>query len=142
MRTSNHNTNTDFNAFYFEQITDQTSNNEQPSFNATSKIEKDIHIDSRTTTKAFYSDKRWICNISEHLKFAKKSARQIHITANEKYDQFSIMCKLLSARTCDIIYFDAHLTNKQFDYLRFLQAGSKTELVNARMHFHFERAAC
>ena len=79
----------------------------------------------------------WICNLSQQYVFSQQHHEYLQIKATENNSQFTIMCKLLEADTCRVIYFDDHLTPEQLLELRKRQQLSQTELLHAKVAFIF-----
>lgn len=84
--------------------------------------------------------KRWLCNVSEGVKLSKSVKYGLNIDSRGKLTQYELMVKLLKTETCDVIYFDCHLSASQIGILKMLQVFSNTELVHARLAMQFERA--
>ena len=79
----------------------------------------------------------WICNLSQQYVFSQQHHEYLQIIATENNSQFTIMCKLLEADTCRVIYFDDQLTADQLLELRKRQQLSQTELLHAKVAFIF-----
>ena len=94
---------------------------------------------SQTQTPA--SKSRWLCSVAESVKFQKNVARALSVRADASNSQYDLMVKLLKAETCDVIYFDCHLSASQIAILKMLQMFSKTELVHARLAMQFSKQA-
>lgn len=82
----------------------------------------------------------WLCNVSEGVKLSKNVANGLNIDCRGKLSQYELMVKLLKAETCDVIYFDCHLSHSQIGILKMLQVFSSTELVHARLAMQFDKA--
>ncbi len=95
----------------------------------------------RFPTENRVSKSKWICNISEELKFIDKHPHFLQINPNTTHNQFSILRKLLLANTCQIIYFDANFSEEELQEIRALQSASKTELVNAKLAYKLSISA-
>lgn len=81
--------------------------------------------------------KGWICNLSQQYVFSQQHHEYLQIQASENYSQFTLICKLLAADNCRVIYFDDHLTTEQLIEIRRMQQGSQTELLHAKVAFIF-----
>jgi hypothetical protein len=79
----------------------------------------------------------WICNLSQHYAFTQVHHEYLQIQANERFSQFTLICRLLEADTCRVIYFDDQLSAEQLLELRRRQQGSRTELLHAKITFMF-----
>lgn len=85
--------------------------------------------------------KRWICNVSNDFKFASVKKDYLQITKHSVHSQFKIICKLLAANTCDVIYFDEQFNREQFQTLRRLQSLTQTDLIHAKQAYMFTQHA-
>jgi len=83
--------------------------------------------------------KRWLCNVSEGVKLTKGLKNGLNVATNANFTQYDLMVKLLKAETCDVIYFDCHLSPNQIGILKMLQVFSNTKLVHARLAMQFDR---
>ncbi|MBT1449562.1 hypothetical protein KJ365_01600 [Glaciecola sp. XM2] len=109
----------------------QVSNNlAQERFDNVSSIR-----DAKTTKK------RWLCCVAEHVKFAKTVDGGLNVRPSKTLSQYELMVKLLKAETCDVIYFDCHLSAAQIGILKMLQMFSGTQLVHARLAMQFDQVA-
>jgi len=81
--------------------------------------------------------KGWICNLSHNYVFSQQHHEFLQIQATGTHSQFTLMCKLLKAETCRIIYFDDKLTAEQLLKLRKIQQFSQTEIIHAKVAFMF-----
>lgn len=90
----------------------------------------------RTQTKASRK-KGWICNLSQQYVFSQAHHEYLQIKTNDHFSQFTLICKLLEADTCRVIYFDDQLSANQLLELRKRQQGSQTELLHAKIAFMF-----
>ncbi len=90
--------------------------------------------------KTVSAKKRWLCNVSEAVKLSKHVKNALNIEGRGKFSQYELMVKLLKAETCDVIYFDCHLSANQIGILKMLQVFSNTELVHSRLAMQFDRA--
>lgn len=79
----------------------------------------------------------WICNLSQQFIFSQQHHEYLQIQTTEKFSQFTLICKLLEADTCRIIYFDDQLTPTELAELRKMQHGSQTELLHAKVAYMF-----
>ena len=82
---------------------------------------------------------RWTCSVSKGFRFAKRKADNLQIIPSQKHSQFYLVCKLLKANTCDVIYFDEQFTQTQLATLRVLQTQTQTTLINAKQAFMFNQ---
>lgn len=81
--------------------------------------------------------KGWVCNLSQQYVFSQQHHEYLQIKTPENTTQFPLICKLLEADTCRVIYFDDHLTTEQLTELRRRQRSSKTELLHAKIAYFF-----
>lgn len=79
------------------------------------------------------SKQKWVCNISKNLKFSEKHEHYLQIDSSDQYSQFEILCRLLRANNCHVIYFDAQFSINELTEIRRLQSQTKTELINSRV---------
>lgn len=86
---------------------------------------------------SFISKAGWICNVSQDFKFSQVFHEYLQIAPNKSHDQFSLICRLLRANNCRVIYFDDNFTLQQLATIRRLQRRSQTKLFNAKMAFLF-----
>ncbi|MGB3725954.1 MAG: hypothetical protein WA981_09340 [Glaciecola sp.] len=80
-----------------------------------------------------HSNRGWLCNISKHYRFSDSNKRYLTVQSTSKHNQFDILCKLLTANTCDTIYIDEPLTTAQLATVRVLQGVSNTKILHARL---------
>lgn len=90
--------------------------------------------------KTVSAKKRWLCNVSEAVKLSKHVKNGLNISGRGTFSQYELMVQLLKAETCDVIYFDCHLSASQIGILKMLQVFSNTELVHSRLAMQFDRA--
>ena len=83
--------------------------------------------------------KGWTCNLSKRYAFSQHRKEQLNIKTNEQYTQFDIMCRLLKANTCSVIYFDEQLSDSQLTYIREHHSNTRTELLHAKIAFMFSK---
>ena len=81
--------------------------------------------------------KGWICNLSQQYVFTQVHHEYLQIQANKRFSQFTLICSLLEADTCRVIYFDDQLSAEQLLELRRRQQGTQTELLHAKIAFMF-----
>jgi hypothetical protein len=81
----------------------------------------------------------WICNLSKRYVFTHQHHDYLQISASNKHSQFALICKLLAANTCRVIYFDEQLTPEQLVELRVLHDNSQTELLHAKLAYTFAK---
>lgn len=81
--------------------------------------------------------KGWICNLSQQYVFTQSHHEYLQIQATKRFSQFILICNLLEADTCRVIYFDDQLSADQLLELRRRQQGSQTELLHAKIAFMF-----
>lgn len=84
-------------------------------------------------------NKKWICNVSKDYMFAHSSADYLQIKTSSKHSQFELICRLLDADTCRVIYFDENLSHSQLGLLRERLIHSNTELLNAKVAYLFAK---
>jgi hypothetical protein len=77
----------------------------------------------------------WICNLSARYVFSQPHHEYLQIKPSKKHSQFELICSLLKANTCRVIYFDDQLTKNQLALIRERHISSKTELVHAKVTF-------
>jgi hypothetical protein len=77
----------------------------------------------------------WICNLSARYVFSQPRHDYLQIQPSEKHSQFELICSLLKANTCRVIYFDDQLTNSQLALIRERHISSKTQLIHAKVAF-------
>ncbi|MFC3121608.1 hypothetical protein [Agaribacter flavus] len=78
----------------------------------------------------------WWCNLADRLNLAVKHPYVISIK-KRRFSQYSLICALLKAGTCEKIFFDCDLSQAQAEYLGKLQRHSRTELIHARLAEQF-----
>ncbi|MFT6267602.1 MAG: hypothetical protein ACJAVV_000400 [Alphaproteobacteria bacterium] len=85
------------------------------------------------------AQKGWICNLSEHYVFSQQHHEYLQIQPSKQHTQFNLICRLLEADTCRVIYFDDQLTKGQLALLRDRHIGSRTELLHAKVAHLFAK---
>lgn len=110
-----------------------------PQTNQTNKvlINSDVLKFEQKNQASTSRKKGWICNLSQHYVFTQAHHEYLQIQANERFSQFTLICRLLEADTCRVIYFDDQLSAEQLLELRKRQQGSHTELLHAKIAFMF-----
>jgi hypothetical protein len=83
--------------------------------------------------------KGWVCNLSRNYVFSQQHHEYLQIQPSETYTQFDLICRLIDADTCRVIYFDEQLTQVQLSLLRQRLICSKTEILHAKVAFMFSK---
>ena len=131
-------------AHLHNHIPTSLSNNEDKQGRVTSKINNARHskdviqfpVRAKTAKQGI---KGWICNISKRYVFSQHHHEYLQIEAKSNHSQFNIICKLLDANTCSVIYFDEQLTPQQLAFIRQHHSHSRTELLHAKVAFMFAK---
>lgn len=85
------------------------------------------------------SSRGWICNISKQYVFSQQHHEYLQIKSSCQHSQFDLICKLLEANTCRVIYFDEQLSPEQLTHLRNTHYASRAELIHAKLAFLFAK---
>jgi hypothetical protein len=71
--------------------------------------------------------------------FSQQHHEYLQIQPSKQYTQFDLICRLLEANTCRVIYFDDQLTQDQLSLLRERRISNKTELLHAKVAHLFAK---